>query len=226
MAPAVAIISAVGALASAAAQAKQAKAQKKAAEAAANAASEAKANALTYDQGMQQARDSMNPIYDQTLLSALGNVDNASINRGFYGQLPADALRRSTAEKVEADRQSAIANLANQMVGQSQSFASQVAQNAISGAQASANIGNNYTNTSSNLLDTLQNMRNAEADRTGQYWTFGDSINPRNWGGGGYSPGSSTSYVAPVTVDNGYTPLMGGYSSMGSGNQNPILPTY
>src|SRR5690606_3584479 len=78
---------------------------------------------LSYDEALQRAQDVLNPIYSQQIERTLENIDRNSLARGFFGQLPHAALRRSTAAQLEADRAAQVAALANQMVGQSEQTA-------------------------------------------------------------------------------------------------------
>ena len=75
---------------------------------------------MSYEQAMQRAGDTLNPLYDTQLKQNLSNVDNHNMQRGFYGQLAGDALRNNRATEVETQRVGQTASLANQMMGQDQ----------------------------------------------------------------------------------------------------------
>lgn len=90
---------------------------------------------LSWNDATQQASQVLNPLFDQHLQNSLRAMDQASMARGFYGQMPADALRGERAAQIEAARSSQIADLANQMRGQSQQAALQAAQQAQSALQ-------------------------------------------------------------------------------------------
>lgn len=109
---------------------------------------------LSYDEALRRAEDVLNPVYDRHLRDTLKQIDSANIARGFYGQLPGDALARSTAADIQGARASQIANLAQQMVGQSEQQALAQQQLALQWAQqqqaarqqAMSNFGN-FANT-------------------------------------------------------------------------------
>lgn len=96
---------------------------------------------LGWDEASRQAGEVLNPLYDKQLETTLSNVDKQSIGRGFYGQMPADALRGSRAADVETARAGQIAALANQMRGQSQQEAFQSQQLATQQALQQQQIG-------------------------------------------------------------------------------------
>lgn len=74
---------------------------------------------LSYDEAVQRAQQALNPIYQQALQETLRDVQQDVMRRGFFGQLPGAALSQDAAARIESGRAAAIANLANQMVGQS-----------------------------------------------------------------------------------------------------------
>lgn len=78
------------------------------------------ANVLTFDQAQQQASQQLNPIFDEHLEKTMQGIDRGNINRGFYGQLPGDAMRNDRALDVQRARTQQIGGMANSMVGQSQ----------------------------------------------------------------------------------------------------------
>lgn len=93
-----------------------------------------KPKTLSWDEAVQQASDVVNPLYDQYLRDSLTNLDRSAMARGFYGQMPADALRGERAAQVEQSRAQQISELANQLRGQSLEAALQwrmAAQNAL-----------------------------------------------------------------------------------------------
>lgn len=94
---------------------------------------------LTYDEAMDLASQTLNPIYDKNVTQTLNALDKGAISRGFYGQAPADAFKRSTAAQIRADQSSAVARLGAQMQGQSAAQAAQMQQLALQQAQQAAN---------------------------------------------------------------------------------------
>ena len=110
---------------------------------------------LTYDEALKQSQDVLNPLYDEQLEKNLQAVDRSNIARGFYGQMPGDAFKRSTAGEIESARSGQIASLAQQMQGQSQQQALQqqqlAAQYALSRGQQGSSLLNNALNMGVNL---------------------------------------------------------------------------
>lgn len=112
---------------------------------------------LSLEEARKQAELALNPLFDEQLERTLASLDSSNLSRGFYGQMPGDALKMARATDIERSRISQIAQLAQQMQGQShqqalqaQQLAAQIALNA--GAQRAAawsNLGNTFTN---NLL--------------------------------------------------------------------------
>lgn len=94
---------------------------------------------LNYDEAMDLASQTLNPIYDKNVTQTLNALDKGAISRGFYGQAPADAFKRSTAARIRADQSSAVAQLGAQMQGQSAAQAAQLQQLALQQAQQLAN---------------------------------------------------------------------------------------
>lgn len=129
---------------------------------------------LSYDEALQQAEDVLNPLYDEQLEEALQAIDRSNIARGFYGQMPGDAFKRSTAAEIESARAGQIASLAQQMQGQSQLQALQQQQLAAQYAlgrgqqyQNWANIGLNAANSWYNMTGQVPFMGNPLAGKSG-----------------------------------------------------------
>lgn len=114
---------------------------------------------LSYDEALRRAQDVLNPLYSQQIERALENVDRSSLARGFFGQAPAAALRRSTAAQLEADRASQVAALANQMVGQSE-------QNALQQQQLAAQYALGKFDRLNQAAQTARNLWRDVADVT------------------------------------------------------------
>ena len=81
---------------------------------------------LSWDEAMERAQQTLNPVYDQMLQDTLRQVDLSNIRRGFFGQAPGAAMSADAASRLESQRASQIAQLANQMVGQSAAQAAQL----------------------------------------------------------------------------------------------------
>ena len=73
---------------------------------------------MDQSQALSQARSMVNPLYDRQLRDNLAAVDRSNISRGFYGQMPGDALARSTAADIETARAGQTANMTNQLMSQ------------------------------------------------------------------------------------------------------------
>ena len=129
---------------------------------------------LSYDEALEQAQGVLNPLYDEQLEKNLQAVDRSNIARGFYGQMPGDAFKRSTAAEIESARAGQIASLAQQMQGQSQLQALQQQQLAAQYAlgrgqqyQNWANIGLNAANSWYNMTGQVPFMGNPLAGKSG-----------------------------------------------------------
>ena len=102
------------------------------------------------------------------MIQSLQNVDKDTINRGFFGQLPAAVLRRSTAAQVQAAENSAVGQLANQLVNQSEENAARQQQMALQQWQAENslrqqaydNAANEQKNNIANLLSIYASQQN------------------------------------------------------------------
>jgi hypothetical protein len=127
--PAVPIIAAVATIGSAIDQRNRAERAEK----------EYKNSLLSRGEAEQRANDSLSSVYDKHLNDTLAALDKGAASRGFYGQAPADAYKRSTAAQIEGDRGSAIAKLATDMQGQTAAQAAQQAQLAVQSAQQQSN---------------------------------------------------------------------------------------
>lgn len=98
--------------------------------------------ALTLDQAWQQARTVLDPVYDKQMADVMRQSDKDLISRGFYGQLPGDALGQSRRFDTLNAKQTAVANLASNMEGQSKDRALQYQQLALQNALGQGNLAN------------------------------------------------------------------------------------
>lgn len=80
---------------------------------------------LSWEDAQERAAQALDPLYDEYLTQTLRDLDRSAIARGFFGQMPAAALSGERAADIQADRVSQIAQLAQQMVGQSEQAALQ-----------------------------------------------------------------------------------------------------
>src|SRR5690606_33291142 len=98
-----------------------------------------------------------NPLFDEQLQETLRRVDIENIRRGFFGQAPGAALSGARAADVERARAASIANLAEQMVGQSQQAALQAAALAQQGALQQHQLAlQQWQNLSTSLMRAIQ----------------------------------------------------------------------
>lgn len=135
---------------------------------------EYKNSLLSRGEAEQRANDSLSSVYDKHLNNTLAALDKGAASRGFYGQAPADAYKRSTAAQIEGDRGSAIAKLATDMQGQTAAQAAQQAQLAIQSAQQQANqqyqqaMATGYYPTGTGIWGTLGTIANNWGNLFGQ----------------------------------------------------------
>lgn len=95
---------------------------------------------IGWDEALAQAQQTLNPIYDKQLEQVMRQSDKDLISRGFYGQLPGDALGQSRRWNVLNDKTTAIASLAGQTKNQSQQNALQANQLAMQYALGQGNM--------------------------------------------------------------------------------------
>jgi hypothetical protein len=141
---------------------------------------------IGYPEAELQAKATLGPLYDQRVTATLENLDRNAIARGFFGQLPAEALNRSTAAQIRGQQAADEAGLANQMVGQSQQYALAAA------AQASAQQ-QSIISSLLGLSNSFGAMNQQAYNQTGESW----------WG----RP-ADTSYAAPADLPSLSSPPM------------------
>lgn len=105
---------------------------------------------LTWEQALAQAGEQMNGQYDQQLNNTLDSLNQKALETGFYGQLPTEALRQQAAASNEVERQSAINDLARNLMSDSRDYAQ---------TQLTAD-----TQTSQNRVSTIQQIYNMLAE--------------------------------------------------------------
>lgn len=139
---------------------------------------------LSREEALQLSQSMLNPLFDEQLQETLRRVDIENMRRGFYGQLPGDALSGARAADVERSRATSIANLAEQMVGQSQQNALQAAALAQQGVlQQNQLAQQQWQNLSNNI------MRGIQTGLLGaQMWSDWTGLVP--FGGGQFTLGS------------------------------------
>lgn len=72
---------------------------------------------MNYEKAMRQAKDMMQPQYEQQREQVLGNLSRQQAQRGFYGQATGDAIQQST-----------LADMSNQYMGNLAQQAQQIRQ--------------------------------------------------------------------------------------------------
>lgn len=153
---------------------------------------------LSYAEATGMAKDRLNPLYNQQSQAMLQALDKNALARGFYGQKPTDRMKHYKASELEQQRNSAIANMAQGLVGQSEDTAmkkagmelqeQQTQLNALvqalnqSGAMSQNNISNMF-----NMLGFMDNQNrynDSKEFRDKQYqdeWgKYQDSLNFRD----------------------------------------------
>lgn len=135
---------------------------------------------LSWTEALSRAQSQLNPLYDEQLENTLKATDQDMIRRGFFGQAPAAAIRGQRAATVERGKQSAIANLANNLVNQDEASARAAQQDALRQAQLQGslllsgiqNAQSQKQNDFSKLaaaLALMDQLRTSEAEKTGTY---------------------------------------------------------
>lgn len=78
---------------------------------------------LSHDKAKGIAQEQLNPVFEQGLKDALEQVGRNALRSGFFGQLPNVDTEGKIAGDLQLQKASAIAELANQLVGQSEDSA-------------------------------------------------------------------------------------------------------
>lgn len=74
---------------------------------------------MSQDEARRLAREQIDPVFDKGMEKSLEQVNKNSLRSGFFGQLPTVDQKGRIAGELEHDRASALAQLSNQLVGQS-----------------------------------------------------------------------------------------------------------
>ena len=91
---------------------------------------------LSWEQALAQAQEQLNSSYQKSLNEALDNINQQALETGFYGQLPVEALKQQATSATELDKQTAIYDLARDLLSDSQDFAQQQYDNDMNTSQA------------------------------------------------------------------------------------------
>lgn len=105
---------------------------------------------ISWDDAQTRASSQLTPLYEQTEKEALEAVDRSNLSRGFYGQLPGDAFRATTAADIGSKKAAAIAGLANDIVSQDEASAENKESMAFQQRNSEANL----------LLNSLEQSQN------------------------------------------------------------------
>lgn len=122
---------------------------------------------LTWEQALAQAGEQMNGQYDQQLNNTLDSLNQKALETGFYGQLPTEALRQQAAASNEVERQSAINDLARNLMSDSRDYAqTQLSADTQTSQQRVSTIQQIYNLLATYRQQELENAReNAQTQR-------------------------------------------------------------
>lgn len=131
---------------------------------------------LSYEQAIARARANINPAYTQAFDQLMQQLDKNALKTGFYGQLPAEALKRQAAGSLEVDKMQAVNELASQLFGQSEETAykkldskQQEYQNKLNMMLQLLNLYSSERSYADNKEEAERNRAMKEADYTGMY---------------------------------------------------------
>lgn len=94
---------------------------------------------LSWEEAQARAQAALDPLYRQQMSETLKGVERGLIQRGFFGQLPSVPISQEVAAQIENARAAAIADLAQQLTGQSEEQARWATQTALGSAEARLN---------------------------------------------------------------------------------------
>lgn len=72
---------------------------------------------LTFEEAMAKSKGQINPMYDSAMNDAMKKLDQQAVKSGFYGQLPAESVKRNVAANIELDKTRAVTDLAEKLKG-------------------------------------------------------------------------------------------------------------
>jgi len=125
---------------------------------------------LSWEEAQKRAEATLTPLYQQQLQERLRDVERDLIRRGLFGQMPSVPLTREETARIENARAAAIAQLANELIGRSETQARAAEEAArlraatlsalLQGARQQATAEEqNRINQALSLLSTLSAMR-------------------------------------------------------------------
>lgn len=71
---------------------------------------------MDWTTALTQAKDRLNPLYEDAARDTMAAVNKHNLVRGFYGQLPGEAIKADQMQKTYNTREAAIADLANAII--------------------------------------------------------------------------------------------------------------
>lgn len=113
---------------------------------------------LSWEQALAQAQEQLNSSYQKSLNEALDNINQQALETGFYGQLPVEALKQQATSATELDKQTAIYDLARDLLSDSQDFAQQQYDNDMNTSEA-------RLSTIQMIVNILQQYKAAELEK-------------------------------------------------------------
>ena len=123
---------------------------------------------LSYDEAMEIAREMLEPQYEQKMQQTAMQVAQNLERSGMYDSLYGQALIQNAQNAVVAELESAVADLASQMVGESRQQMLQLLQMAVNENQYGASYDQSNLFASmdyvQNTLNRLQTQFNADRD--------------------------------------------------------------
>lgn len=95
---------------------------------------------LSQAEAKSRAEQQLNPLYDEMVPKAINAIDQDSIRRGFFGQMPAAERRASTTTDLNTRKAQAVGQLTNDIVNQEENNAR--SKLALAQQQRQADLGN------------------------------------------------------------------------------------
>lgn len=118
---------------------------------------------LSWEQALAQAQEQLNSSYQKALNETLDDINQQALETGFYGQLPVEALKQQATSATELDKQTAIYDLARNLLSDSQDYAQQQYENDMNTSNSRmSTIQQIFTVIYQNNLDKLQQANNQQ----------------------------------------------------------------
>ena len=139
---------------------------------------EAQPEVLSWEDALKQAKENVNPIYDESQKNLSNLLDVSNIRSGFYGQKPGDAYKSERLSSEENARLQAINSLATQLQGLSRQDAQSVINTnlarqgqALQALQTAASMSGSQKNTQlQNLWNLVDLLRAERSESRGDEW--------------------------------------------------------